>query len=654
MSVQMRILQPIKMNNKICKNRVVMAAHSYGYVDSNGIPTDSLVDYLVERAKGGVGMMVMGGTSVTKESTLVEHIAANISDEIIPVYQKISTQVHRYGALILDQLMHVGGQLDSYEGTRIVAPSSIPHEICNGMPQELTIEEIDNIIDEFKLAASRVEKGGLDGVELKCDQGFLIHQFLSPFYNRRTDQYGGSHDNRLRFLTKIIETIRAVVDKDFIVGVRITGDSFAEGDLTIEDAVRISSDLGNKKLVDFIHVNGATNSSFFGYLDNHGDASISNMNYAGLARKIKDCVTIPVIATSKITHPTEAEQLLAGGFADLVAMTRPHIADPEIINKVTNGKMEDIRPCIYCNQGCVGNHWQGSNVHCIHNPATGRERELGIGTIKKSQIPKTVWVVGGGVAGMEFARVSALRGHHVTLFDKNSELGGQLLLASKAPYRQGMLDIAHYLKSQLKKSGVKIALKVEITDQDIVSSKEDFDVLAIATGSIPYIPPIYSQVEESAKLHIRDVLEKNLDLGKNVMIIDLDWRQNALGFSELLLAQGKNVTILSTQFYVGHGLDVATRSSYYSRIQNSARLMPLTALESFNDKTAIVRNVLDNKMHKIAPIDHIVFATGSKPLNNLATKLSNSDLELLILGDCQNPLGIPEAMLSANKMARTF
>ena len=631
-----------------------MAAHSYGYIDSNGIPTEFLVDYLVERAKGGVGLMIMGGTSVTKESTLVEHVMANINDEIIPVYQKISMLVHQYNTLILDQLMHVGGQLDSYEGTQIVAPSSIPHEICNGMPLELTMDEINRIVNEFGLAAIRAEKGGLDGVELKCDQGFLIHQFLSPFYNRRTDKYGGSYENRLRFLLEIIENVRSIVSKEFIVGVRITGDSFSEGDLTIEHAIKIASDLSHSKMVDFIHVNGATNSSFYGYLDNHGDASIGNLNYAGLARKIKNVVNVPVIAASKVTHPSEAEQLLREGLADLVAMTRPHIADPEIINKVVNDKMEDIRPCVYCNQGCVGNHWQGSNVRCIHNPATGRERELGIGTINKSHDLKTVWVVGGGVAGMEFARVAALSGHDVSLFEKNSELGGQLLLASKAPYRQGMIDIAHYLRSQLKKLRVKVALRVEISGQDIISSKNDFDILAVAIGSVPYIPPTYDKVERSCRLHIRDVLEKNVELGGNVMIIDLDWRQNAMGLAELLLAKGKNVTILSTQFYIGHGLDVATRTSYYSRIQKSAKFLPLTALESFRDKTAIVRNVIDNNKYEIKSIDQIVFATGSKPLNTLTSELSNFDVKMFVLGDCQNPLGVPEAMLSANRSAREF
>ena len=647
-----RIFEPVSLGNVVCRNRILMAAHSYGYVDEEGLPTQHLVDYLAERAKGGVALIIMGGTSISLEGSLIERITVNVNDRIVPWYRKIADEVHRHGAVVFDQLAHVGGQLDAYEGSRVVGPSSIPHEMCNAIPVELTISEIREIVDDFAEATHRAKLGGLDGVELKCDQGFLVHQFLSPYYNRRSDKYGGAFRKRLRFLTELIEKVRTTVGSDFVVGTRITGDAMTPGDLTLDDGIRIAQAIEDTGCIDYIHVNGATNSTYRGYLFGHGDSSVENANFARLARKVREAVDLPVIVTSLILDPRDAEHLITSGAADMVAMTRAHIADAEVVNKSIENRFDDIRPCVLCNQGCVGNHWRGSDVRCIHNAATGRERELGIGTVQRASERRTVAVIGGGPAGLEVARIAAMRGHEVELYEKEGELGGQILLAKELPYRQGLSDIVRYLERQTKRLGVRIYRGAEVTANDLITVSSDFDVVVIATGAEPYIPPIYNDVDPICVLNIRDVLEQRVELGDHILVVSIDWRQNALGLVEWLTLRDRKVTLTSPAWFVGEGLDVVTLTSYYSRIQKTATLLPLIALSSLRNRTARVRNVLSNEVQEIHPIDQVLFVTGAKPVNNLFISVKDKLDNVFCVGDCVAPRGIPEAILDANRLAR--
>lgn len=653
MTVDWNILTPIKLGSVTAKNRILMAAHSYGYVDQDGIPTQQLVDYVAERAKGGIGLVITGGTAVSIESAWGLGVAANIDDRIVPWYQRIAAAVHSYETLVFDQLMHVGGQLDASEGVLALAPSPIPHECARGLPVELDKQEIRRIINDFGNAARRVRTGGLDGVELKCDQGFLLHQFLSPYYNRRNDDYGGTFDRRIRFMLEVIQEVRTQVGSDFVVGIRITGDAMTPGDLTLDDSIKIAQSVETTKLIDYVHVNGATNSSYIGYLRNHGDSSIAPMNFASLARAIKRSIQIPVFLASNITHPQEAEYVVQTGIADMVAMTRSHIADAEIVNKIRAERIDDIRPCVQCNQGCVGNHWKGLGVRCIHNPATGREKELGIGTIVPSTTKQHIGIVGGGPAGLEAARVLAIRGHRVELFEKGKTLGGQVLFASRLPYRQGLLDIVQWLERQVRRLGVKIYEGVEVTARDL-SSVEAYDALIIATGARPYIPPIYDAVDADCKVTVEDLLQGKKELGPHVLVVDLDWRQNPLGIVELLVQKGHKVTVISTAFYIGEGLDVATIASYYSRLHPRASLLPMTDLHSLVKNTARLRHVLSNETYNLPLVDNVVFVTGAKSSSVLYSELVDKFPNVYKIGDCAVPRGISEALLDANRLARTL
>ena len=262
------------------------------------------------------------------------------------------------------------------------------------------------------------------------------------------------------------------------------------------------------------------------------------MNFVSLAKAIKAEVGVPIIASSMILSPEEAELLIETHACDLVSMTRAHIADAEIVNKVKNDDLANIRPCVLCNQGCVGNHHKFGDVKCIHNAATGRERELGTGTISKANKNKRIAVIGGGPAGLEFSRIAAMRGHTVELFEKNKYLGGQLHLAGNFPYRQGLLDIIRFLEKQAKYYNVRLHLGIEVTQDDLLASKEDFDTIVLATGAELYIPPIYGDVDPHNILALDDVV--NLEkVANNILIVDADWRRNALGVAEWFNAKRK-------------------------------------------------------------------------------------------------------------------
>lgn len=647
------ILKPIKIGNSISKNRIIMGAHSYGYATKEGLPTNELDYYLEERAKGGLGIVIMGGTAVSKIGSFSGgHPTQNINNKIIKPYKRISNKIHQYGVLVFDQLLHVGGQLRNSTGIRIVGPSPVHHERTRGTPLELSTEEIYGIIKDYTLAALRARDGGLDGVEIKCDQGLLLHQFMSPYYNHRKDEYGYAQGNGIKIVLDILESIRKAIARDIVVGVKITGGSSSIRDISYDKAKTIAKNLADSGLLDYLHINGATNSTYRGYLYNHGDSSIKEANFSNLSKDIKEIVDIPVILSSMISSPETAEFLVENNYTDMVAMTRAHIADPEIIKKVQEGELEDIRPCIRCNQECVGGHHLGNPVRCIHNPATGREKELGVGTLRKVSSPKKVLIVGGGIAGLETARVAALRGFDVHLLEKQKKLGGQILVASKLPYMQGLRDISHYLEKQIMKLRVNVYLDNEVTSDKLSLFAEDMDAIVISTGSRPEIPPIYSNIEPENSLTPTDMLVDNVVIKKNILVVDVNWRQNPLAIAEWLLQRGCKVTVISSEYYVGEGINIANRASHYIRIQNSATLLPLTELVSHRDNVATVRNVLDNKLREIQPIDQVVFACGFLP-NNPFRELKNTNLpKMYFVGDCVSPIGITDAILQANRLAR--
>lgn len=647
------LLQPLQVGRLMMKNRLFISAHSYGFFNVRGLPTDKMLYYVLERARGGAALLILGETLVNSASILdQERWGACFScDELIPFYQELSESVKPFKMKLYEQLFHPGGQVWPEPGAVAFAPSSIAHVISGLIPAELNIVMIKGLIQEFGLAAKRAKIGGLDGVELKCDQGKLHHQFLSPYYNRRSDHYGGSFENRLHFILETLECIRYYVGSDFTVGVRIAGDTFPPDespikDLTIDDAKQLSHILANSGLIDYISVNGATNSNPHGYWQSHGDETVPSANFTPLAYAIKKEIQIPVFVASRISEVTDAARVIMDGCADMVAMTRSHIADSDIILKLQEGLIKDIRPCILCNQSCIGNTWLGRELRCIHNPRAGHESEFP--AIAKVANAKRIVVVGGGPAGMEAARVAANRGHEVILCEKSDVLGGQTLIAARAAHRQRFAEVAKYLESQLfKLPNVQVKLGCQVSSADVVNLKPDHVILA--TGSVPILPEIQGANQPNS-FTIDQVLQtRNFKSGDNVVIVDEDWHLHALSLADLLTDEKVKVTLVTTQEFAGKGLDIVNLTSFHSRLaQKKVNIMTWTEICCLSADTVVARNILTGEKQELK-IAGIVFVVNRQPNCHLLSELRGIDMNVTCVGDCLFPRGLEVAILEGHK-----
>lgn len=644
------LLSSLKIRKWIIPNRVFISAHSYGYADKNGLSSDIMHHYVVERAKGGVGMIVLGATAVDKQGWHGNGYALNDSDRIIPFYQTLSNAVHNYGTIIIDQLFHTGGQLNSDETLSVWGPSEIYHPRTISMPLELTVTQIESLVISYAEAAKRVLQGGLDGIEIAGTQGFLIDQFISPKYNKRHDKYGGSLINRMRFLIEVCERIRNITGSELMLGYRLTADSLEEGGTTLIDGIEIAQYLNKNNLVDFINVSGGTNSNLTGYWINHGDMSVPLSTFADLAGEIRKNTDLPIFLASKIKHPEQGEFLLEMGYADMIAMTRAHIADPSIIEKTKTGRVDEIRPCISCNQACVGGNFKRTGVKCVLNPAAGREYLIGnADKISSSEKKKNIVIIGAGPAGLEFARTAALRGHNVNIYDKNFALGGQLLVASIPLNRREYEDAIKYYEKELLRLRVKINLGIFVTINLIEQLNPD--VLVVATGSKERIPDILC-TDNSKTISGWAALRSQKDIGRNIIIVDADWRQHALSLAEHLMLQGKKVELISSDIQIGKGLDITNIASFLYRLLPKGLILTLmTEVSEIREQDVVLRHTITQELSTRKNIDQVVFVVPPRP--NRDIWINESKFEKVIwIGECNYQRGLDNVIYHAHIAAR--
>src|SRR5438876_273007 len=584
-----------------------------------GRPSGRLVHYHEAKARGGCALTIFGGSSSVHPSSPAAawKQIANHDDSIIPSYRALADGVHAHGCLVFTQLTHLGrrAQSDPEVPGPLLAPSQIPERVHREVPHELEAEQIAELVRAFGEAARRCREGGLDGVEISMAHNHLIDQFWSPVFNERLDEYGGSLDNRMRFGLEVLAEIRRRAGRDFVVGARISGDEFSPGGLGAEDMAAIARRLAASGLVDFLSVIGGGAHTY-----TLQAAAVPNMSF------------------------------VPAGQIDVVGMTRALIADPELPRKAREARLDDIRRCVGANEGCIDRIYQGKAVTCVQNPTTGREGELG--DLRRAATAKRVVVVGGGVAGLEAARVAALRGCRVVLMEKATELGGQILLAARAPARAEYAGIVRFLASQVEKLGVDVRLGMEATPALVLG--EHPDAVVIATGSHPHIPP----VPGSDGKHVvtdRDVLGGEATVGSHVVVIDDVHTEQALSTAELLLDQGKRVEVISPLFYVGQDIGVTSIAPLYTRLYTKgAVLTPCSELRAVEGPTVIVRNVFSGAERRIESVDTVVLATGSRSTDALYRALKGQVPALYAAGDCVAPRGVHQAILDGTRVARAI
>jgi len=646
------LFSPVQVGGLVLKNRIFSSGHAEAMAE-DGRPTERLRQYHAAKARGGCALTIFGGSSSVHPSSPAAawKQIANHDDSIIPSYRAIADAVHRHDCLAFTQLTHLGrrAQSDPESGNVLLAPSQIPERVHREIPHALEPEQIAELVRAFGEAARRCRAGGLDGIEVSMAHNHLIDQFWSPRFNERDDEYGGSLENRMRFAMEVLAEIRRHVGRDFVVGARISGDERTPGGLTASDMAAIARALAGSGLVDFLSIIGGGAHTY-----PLQAAVVPNMSFAHgvflpLAALVKQAVpALPVLHASRIVDPRHAERIVAAGQVDVVGMTRALIADPDLPRKAREGRLDDIRTCVGANEGCIDRIYQGKAVTCVQNPAAGRELELG--EARPAARPRSVMIVGGGVAGLEAARTAALRGHRVTLLERAAELGGQVLLAARAPARAEYAGIVRYLAAQVRKLGVQVRLGVEATPDLVLAERPD--AVVVATGSHPYVPPVPG-IDGKHVVTTRQVLGGEAEAGPSVVVIDDVHTEEALSTAELLLDQGKRVEVVSPLFYVGQDIGITSVVPLYTRLHaRGVVLTPGWELRAIEGSAVVVGNVYSAMERRIEPVDTVVLAVGSRSTDALYRALKGRVAVLHAAGDCVAPRGVHQAILDGTRAAR--
>lgn len=475
MTVYDRLFAPLKIGGLELKNRIIMPAIHLMY-NMEGYATEQSNEFFWRRAEGGVGMVVVGGCRFDEYGGSPGMMSLE-RDEFIPGYKEFTDGMHERGAKVGVQLYHAGAYAHSIanEGRDALAPSAVFSKFTKEMPRKMTVEELKTIIEKWAAGAVRAKKAGFDMVEISASAGYLICQFLSPKTNLRTDEYGGSWENRTRFPKEVVAAVRKAVGDDYPICMRIAGNDFVPGSNTNEDAVEFAK-LMEQAGVNLINVTGGWHETIIPQLT--GDVPPAGYTY--LAAAVRDAVGIPVAASNRINDPAVAERVLATGEADLISIGRPLIADPDWPKKAAEGHPCLIRHCVACNQGCLAKTFFAEPVECLVNGFAGRESEEPKG---RTALPKNILVVGGGPAGGEFAVRAAEAGHKVTLWEKTDSLGGQLHMAAAHPAKSDFISLARYHAAMLRRLKATVCYNKEADAEEI--SKEGFDIVVTAVGNIP-------------------------------------------------------------------------------------------------------------------------------------------------------------------------
>jgi len=644
------LFSPLRVGRITLRNRIVHAPHGTCLAE-NQLPSERHARYYAERARGGTALIVMEALRIHPTTSFSIGSINGFDPRIVPGLRRIAEAVHEHGAGIVAQVLHAGRQMTSaLSRLPLLAPSAIRCPQNKETPHEMDEGEIAEVVEAFGRATRFALEAGLDGVEIHAGHGYLIQQFLSPYSNRRTDRYGGSEQNRLRFALEVLARVRAEAGAGPIVGMRISGDEFTEGGLGLPEMERIAARLGATGALDYLSVSHC-NYSGLSYPTMIPDMHFPAAPFTYLAAAIRAAVPgIPIITVARINTPEAAERILVEGHADLVAMARAHIADPEFARKAREGRADEIRRCIACNQGCVGSVHYEKPITCLVNPTAGREQELGTGTLVPADAPRRVFVVGGGPAGLEAARVAALRGHRVTLWERAETLGGQLALAATVPCRDELGEAIRYLVDQVTRHGVEIRLGVEVTPELI--EREAPDAVVVTTGSTAYAPSL----EENGAIPVvttRDLLTRRPNLGLRVLLYDEDGHFHAAGVAEHLADLGKRVEVVTPYAFVGLKLPTVSLVGAHQRLRRKrVRFTALMRLRGVRDGRVVLADAYTGEEEAREDVDAIVLATGSRASDGLYRALRGRVAALYQAGDCVAPRTAVEAIREGHLVGR--
>ena len=637
------LFSPIKIGSMTVRNRIYSSPHHPLFIDRQSLLIDDrMVRYWETKARGGVGMI---GTFLTEIHAIKSRDIFS-RPGFADAFAKGAEAVHRHGAKLIAQVAHSGAQAGGV-GLANWAPSAIPvpnNTMKWHVPHEMTIPEIEATVAAFAHGAAIAKEAGLDGCTIHGSHGYLVAEFLSPYFNRRNDDYGGSFENRMRFPLEVIKAVRDEVGPDFIVGIRVNSDDFVDGGVTLDDFLKIAPLLVEGGRIDFVNVSVGTYISTATVID---PMYLPLNSFVYCAAAVKQVVDVPVIARGRITDPVQAEEILANNQADMVSMVRAIIADPDFANKARDGRSDEICKCIGCNEGC----WRratsdlfigmSQGITCTMNPTIGLEGQPGWLEPIPAEVVKRVMVVGGGPAGLEAARVAAVRGHKVSLYDRGAELGGQTLTAARAPGRDGFLDLGRYYTHQMDLLGVDVHLNSEVTIETIESARPD--AIVIATGSTPLAADIPG-VDGAGVVELRDVLDGKVETGKKVVIIAADDDIQGLSVADFLVEQGREVEVIVRSDDFGTRIEPCTRQAILQRLARGGVTMTNNSeVTEISGGTVSVRNVITQEARPIEGVANVVIAFGGREDRALYDLLGDRVPEVHVIGDANGVRRIHDA-----------
>ena len=635
-----KFLSPAKIGSLELKNRCIFPPMGTAFAVDSEIG-DRTVNYHVRRAQGGCAMNVLEITSVHITSA-APGTPGIWDDKFIPGLTRLATEIKRNGSRACVQLWHGGRQTYSRAyGIQPWAPSEIACPLTRKVPHAMTVEEINEIVEAFGDAAVRAQKAGFDAVEIHGAHGYLIGSFLSRQTNVRDDAYGGSFENRLRFGLEVIENIRSKVGQDFPVLMRMSIVQHVEDGLTLEEG--LSAAVAYEAAgVDAIDVSQGCYSSLPYTVPPYFLPLGVNVP---LAEAVKAQVKIPVIVAGRITTPELAEEILQSGKADFVSLGRVQLADPDFVVKAASGRSDEIIRCIGCDQGCIGRSFTGAGTSCMFNPATGYEAEV---VITPAAEKKNILVIGGGLAGLEAARVAAERGHSVTLFEKTAQLGGQFIIAGCAPHKEAFTEAARHLAYRAQRAGVDIRIYTEATADSIKAVNPD--EVIIATGSNPLIPPI-AGIDGAQVYEARSIMGSNHYVPQDNIVV-IGGGLVGLEAMEILSCQGKKVTVVEMQDAVGKDMDMFV-IPYFKDFLKAHQIPIHTSAKCVAIGEDYVAIEKDGEVTQI-PCEAVVVATGARSNCSVEETVQGLGIAYKLVGDASRPSKAMDAIWSANEAARAI